>query len=113
MPENLPDLAALTARSEATLIEFLNAELALGLTFLRIAETENGLDAPHSALALKKARTAFDSVNHFQERIQDPTRRGEMQTRAALLAAIDAFQSSTRFNSDRARRSGRCGSGDL
>lgn len=94
MPELPRDLNGLKGRSQQALIDFLDAALSLGNTFLLVAETEATLDRDHSNRAFRKAQGALDSVRHFQGRIEDPAEWEKAHTKANQLeAAIDAFRS--------------------
>ena len=45
--------------------DFLNTEIELATTFIRIAKTELSIDPEHAARALDKAREAVKTVRHF------------------------------------------------
>jgi hypothetical protein len=88
-------LAALTARSQKSLIEFLEVDLDLAFTFLQTAVIEAGSDEEHCRSAFKKAQLALDSILRFQERIEDASQSKKIQGRTnELKLAIDAFQKS-------------------
>jgi hypothetical protein len=95
MPEYLPDLQSLTARSQRLLVQFLEVDLDLAFTFLQTAGLEAGVDIAHYHQAMGRAQTALDSIRHFQGRITDPDQSRRIRDRANQLeAAIAAQQAS-------------------
>jgi hypothetical protein len=75
----------LKAASEACLIDFLRTDLALCSTFADVAESELS-NGPERALeAFKKAVQGCDIIEQFVGRIQDETKRREIEQNLDLL----------------------------
>jgi hypothetical protein len=88
--------AALQARGQALLVEFLHTDLDLAFTFLETARIETGSDDAHAKAALRNAQTALGSIRHFQGRVEDPAEWGKIQSRTDKLeAAISVLDSSS------------------
>ena len=89
MPEHaLERFLASKERNQRALIDFLNLDLDLAVTFLEMAKSETGLEPEHSDEALGKARIALQSIRQFQGRIEDPMEWQRIQDRADELVAI-------------------------
>ena len=68
-----PDgFAALNARSQENLIEYLNLDLDLASAFLETARIETGSYAKHGKSSVEKARNALASIRKFQRHVEDP-----------------------------------------
>ena len=88
-----PDgFAALNARSQENLIEYLNLDLDLASAFLETARIEAGSYAKHGKSAVEKARNALASIRKFQRHVEDQNASAKINDRAnQLQAAIDGF----------------------
>ena len=79
-------------KSQAALIGFLNIDLELAWTFLRIAQTGFGTDPNHPRSSLAKARDALRTIRRFQNHVEDPVASENIRSKAdALEKALDAF----------------------
>jgi hypothetical protein len=93
MSDLSPDgFAALNARSQENLIEYLNLDLDLASAFLETARIETGSYAKHGKSAVEKARNALASIRKFQRHVEDPGELVKINDRANQLeAAINGF----------------------
>jgi hypothetical protein len=79
-------LRDLTEKSNRLLIQFLDMELDLGLTFCDTARIENVLrDVSGTDAALQNVRNAIETVQHFLPRVRDEVERHNIQTRLTEL----------------------------
>jgi hypothetical protein len=85
MPQD--PIADLHARNQAALIDFLQADVELGFTFLETARIDAGTDPVHCRALLVKIREALDVIRILAARIDDPDRRKEITERADELEA--------------------------
>jgi hypothetical protein len=86
MIEESPDpLAALRARSQSSLREFLLVDLDLAFTLLDTARIEAEPDPERSRAILAKVETALATVRHLLRRIEDPQVGSEIDSRANEL----------------------------
>lgn len=83
MPDDVR--GAVTAKTQAVLLESLYADIDLAFTFLDTAKIDI-MDHPDRARELLgKVRTALQSVRHLSSHIQDHNRRQEIHARANEL----------------------------
>ena len=87
MPESPDSFAALSARNQKTLIEFLRVDLDLAFTFLHTAEIEADSDPAHCRAALQLVGVALASIRRFQGRIEDAGEWMKIHDRANELEA--------------------------
>jgi hypothetical protein len=79
------EFTAIAQQSEKALMEFLRAEVALGLTYAPIAKVELGFDAEGEKRARELAKDAVITICLFRNRIVDPSIRLEIQASADRL----------------------------
>ena len=86
MLEESPEpFAALRARSQSSLREFLSVDLELAFTLLDTARIEAGHNPKRSRDILGKVETALATVRHLLSRIEDPQVSKEIESRANEL----------------------------
>jgi uncharacterized protein YajQ (UPF0234 family) len=83
-----PEFRALAEKSEKALVEFLRAEVALGLTYAQTAKVELGFDAECEKRARELAKDAVITIRCFRDRIVDRSIRLEIQASADTLEKI-------------------------
>ncbi len=82
-------LRELSERSKRLLVQFLNTELDLGLTFCNTARIEDMLgDVSGTDAALQNVRNAIEAVRHFLPRVRDEVERHNIQTRLTELERV-------------------------
>jgi hypothetical protein len=87
-------LAELRAKGDQALIDFLRADLDLGLTFVRLSQIERGLDEPASKQARFNAEQVIETVKNFRNRLKDDERAREIEQR---LAELESLVSATHY----------------
>lgn len=75
----------LIAASQAGLIDFLLTDLAMCSTFADVAKIELASDRQHALKALRNAERGCEIIEYFVMRIQDATRRQEIEQKLNLL----------------------------
>jgi hypothetical protein len=89
MPERSAELfAAINARSQKLLLEFLHADLDLAFTFVQTGSIEVGSDDSHAKAAFQKAAVALDTIRRFQGRVEDVAEWSKINDRAAQLETL-------------------------
>jgi hypothetical protein len=73
-------------RFQRTLIDFLNAQLAVGFVFCRDAKTRGG----EFAACLENARVALETVRRFERKIVEARLSQEIHARADELEKLGA-----------------------
>jgi hypothetical protein len=86
------DFDDLREAAQRRLIEFLETDLALGLTYLKMAQTRE--EEPSRERLLQNARKAVEAVRRFEGRITDSRERTAIHERVdelqRLLSALGA-----------------------
>ena len=77
--------AELVAATQEALIDFLRTDLAMCVTFADLAETELGLDRQGALEAFKRAERGYEIIEQFVMRVQDTTKRQEIEQKMNLL----------------------------
>ena len=78
------DFGDLSEQTEQRLIEFLNADVDLAFTYIKMAQTrENGRERLHH-----NARIALEAVRRFEGRIANPQSRTAIHERADELERL-------------------------
>lgn len=86
MPSQRKSFETVRAESQRCLVDFLNAELAIGHTFVENAtsQTESG-HHEHSAHSKGEADKAMFTINHFLNRVEDPGAKAAIADGSAEL----------------------------
>jgi hypothetical protein len=79
-----PSIEELTAQAQASLLDFLYADLNLSSAMLEIATV--AIDHEHRKSAMEKVRRAIEVVRTLQALVEDPATRKTIQERANELA---------------------------
>lgn len=77
------DLDELHERGQQNLVRFLQLEVELAQTMLKISEATKSQD--HRARLLRNVREATKAIHQFEERIDDASIRAELNRAAAKL----------------------------
>src|SRR5947208_6880539 len=87
-----PQSNAPHARNQATVADFLRADLDLAFTFLSTARMDAGDDPDHVQRLLARASAALAGIRRLSGLIEDRTVWGEVHSRAdELERALTAF----------------------
>jgi DNA repair ATPase RecN len=90
------DWAALHAKSQAALVDFLRADLDLAFTMLATARLEAKYDPERLDECLARVRAARDGIRRFSGRVEEVAVREEIASRADdLEAALAQFEGSS------------------
>jgi hypothetical protein len=87
MPANFLRLrdksSALRAQNQAALIQFLRTDIEVSLSLLETAQITR--DPNHRSVLIETVRKSLVSIRHLAERIEDLSRRSEIQKGTAKL----------------------------
>jgi hypothetical protein len=84
-PESRAESIEQHIRTQAALVEFLEADLALAFTILRTAEIERTSDPNHYHAVLERARKALVTIRTLSGRIEDPASWQAIHDRTDML----------------------------
>jgi hypothetical protein len=84
---NMKSAAEMTAATQDALIQFLHTDLAICATFAALVETELGLDEQGAFEAFNRAVRGCDTLQQVMLRVQDETKRLEIEQKLNLLQA--------------------------
>jgi hypothetical protein len=80
---------SMRAKSQETLLEFLNSELRLGSTLIQSAQlSQDEGDVEHHEQAKRSAKRAVETVERFKSQVVDGKARDEIEKRLADLQKL-------------------------
>ena len=80
-------VAEMTAAMQDALIQFLHTDLAVCATLAAVVETELGLDEQGALEAFTRAARGCETIQQLLQRVQDATKRLEIEAELNLLQA--------------------------